>query len=75
MNRDEYVSKAELAREKQRTDKANRGLVSVVQHLMKQLGAAEVRLPIAELDEEHRVSIVADGDTLVVSLRPVPDRH
>jgi hypothetical protein len=70
-----YISKAALAHEKQRTDRANRGLVSVIQHLMKELGLSEVTIPIAELSEKSRVSIVADNDRLVVSLQSEDDPH
>jgi hypothetical protein len=73
--KDDYLSKAELAHEKQRSDRANRGLVAVIQHLMKELGLTEVTIPIAELSEESRIGIVADNERLIVTLRPASDNH
>lgn len=72
-----FKSKAALVAEGERVLRANRGLVSVIQRLMKDRTEpyTEVVIPIAELSELTRIEIVADNEKLTVRLRPEPDPH
>lgn len=70
MSPSEYASKAEILRQGERLARANRGLLSVIQHLMSELGVEQVIVPFGELTTPNRIDIAADNEQLTVVLKP-----
>lgn len=68
-----FKSKAALIAEGERVLRANRGLVSVIERLLKDRPTpeAEVVIPLSDLQSLPRVEILADNEKLIVRLRPV----
>jgi len=66
-------SKAEIAREHDRVLRANRGLVAVIEALMKDRPNPyiDVVIPISQLGAATHVEIEADNEKLIVRLTPV----
>lgn len=73
MNESPHYSKAALIEEGERILRANRGLVSVIQALMRARPNPyiDVVIPLEELKEKTSISIEADNEKLTVRLIPV----